>query len=140
MTLAYDITDADHDVTDRVEEASMTDEDAGMSDELSLKIFAYVECEAGRDAPLSPEDEVMVRELLASDPAAQAEADECRAFNRMMERIFAPYREFAAIAPPEELAPVIRVHMGFMAEGRDHEAAELLGSFVRQKALDRTES
>jgi hypothetical protein len=36
-------------------------DDGGMSEELSLMIFAYVECEAGRDAPLSPEDEKRVR-------------------------------------------------------------------------------
>ncbi len=140
MTFAYSITDLADDATDRPEETSSMAENAGISDELSLKIFAYVEREAGRDAPLSPDDEKRVRDLLASDPTARAEADDWRAFNRAMERIFEPYKEFAAIAPPEELAPVIRAHMGLMADGKDHEAAELLGNFVRRKALDQAVS
>jgi len=139
MTFAYSITDPADDATDWPEETSSMIENACIFDDMSEKIFAYVEREAGRDAPLSPDDEKRVRDLLASDPAAQAEVEEWRAFNRTMERIFEPYREFAAVAPPEELAPVIRAHMGLMAEGKDHKAAELLGNFVRQKALDQSE-
>ena len=83
--------------------------------ELSEKILAFVEREAGRDAPLSPDDEAMVRELLATDPAAQALADEFRdvdtdlkaAFqalgdipvsDELMERIHAQDQAFAAKA------------------------------------------
>jgi len=51
-------------------------DDADIPVELSEKILAYVEREAGRDAPLSPEDEAMVRELLRKDPAARTHADE----------------------------------------------------------------
>ena len=136
MTVAYQITAPADEVTDRPEETPIIAENAGISDELALEIFAYVACEAGLDDPLSAEDEKRMRDLLASDPAARAEADECRAFIRMMEKIFAPYREFADIASPEELAPVIRAHMGLMADGKDQQAAELLGNFVRQKTLD----
>jgi len=53
-------------------------DDADIPVELSEKILAYVEREVGRDAPLSPEDEAMVRELLLKDPAARARADEFR--------------------------------------------------------------
>ena len=53
-------------------------DDADIPVELSEKILAYVEREAGRDAPLSPEDEAMVRELLLKDPSARARADEFR--------------------------------------------------------------
>ena len=81
--------------------------------ELSEKILAFVEREAGRDAPLSADDEAMVRELLATDPAAQALADDFRdvdtslkaAFqalgdipvsDELMERIHAQDQAFAA--------------------------------------------
>ena len=53
-------------------------DDADIPVELSEKILAYVEREAGRDAPLLSEDEAMVRELLRRDPAARARADEFR--------------------------------------------------------------
>jgi len=102
--------------------------------ELSEKILAFVEREAGRDAPLSPDDEAMVRELLATDPAAQALADDFRdvdtdlkaAFDalgdipvsdELMERIHAQDQAFAAkseattdkvVAFPEATKPTTR--------------------------------
>ncbi|MEM8948774.1 MAG: hypothetical protein AAGC99_05520 [Pseudomonadota bacterium] len=49
-----------------------------ISEELSGKILAFVEHEAGRDPDFPPEDEAMVRELLATNPAAKALADDFR--------------------------------------------------------------
>jgi len=89
--------------------------ETAIPDELSEKILAFVEREAGRDAPLSPDDETMVRELLATDPAARALADDFRdvdtglktAFqalgnipvsDELMERIHAQDQAFAAKA------------------------------------------
>ena len=46
-------------------------DDNGISDELTEKIFAFVDREAGRDAPLSPEDEAMVKELLETGPRGE---------------------------------------------------------------------
>ena len=62
--------------------------DTGISDELTEKIFAFVDREAGRDAPLSPEDEALVRDLLETDPAARALADEFRATNTGLDAMF----------------------------------------------------
>ena len=45
--------------------------DNGISEELTEKIFAFVDRGAGRDAPLSSEDEAMVRELLETDPRGE---------------------------------------------------------------------
>lgn len=61
MTLTRQMARPAHDATHRRAEMSIAADDGGMSEELSLMIFAYVECEAGRDAPLSPEDEKRVR-------------------------------------------------------------------------------
>ena len=62
--------------------------DAEIPVELSEKILAYVEREAGRDAPLSPEDEAMVRELLLKDPAARARANEFREVDTSLKASF----------------------------------------------------
>ena len=59
-----------------------------MSDDLMEKIFAYVEREAGRDPLLSPEDEAMVRQLLATDPAARALADNLRDVDARLKGMF----------------------------------------------------
>ena len=136
MTFAEQIIGSAPSRDHRSEEGLGMAEDDGISDQLAEKIFAYIECEAGRDAPLSPEDEAMVRDLLASDPAAQALADEWRACNRGLEMAFAPYRKFAEIASPEELAPVIRKHMALTVEGKLQEADDLLEDFARQKGHD----
>ncbi len=49
-----------------------------ISEELSEKILAFVEHEAGRDPDFPSEDEAMVRELLATNPEARALADDFR--------------------------------------------------------------
>ena len=93
--------------------------DTSISEAQSEKILAFVEREAGRDAPLSPEDEKRVRELLATDPEAQALADEFRdsdtglkvmfqAFDNMpvseelIERMRAPYEPIALRSEEDE--------------------------------------
>ena len=71
--------------------------DNGISDELTEKIFAFVDREAGRDAPLSPEDEAMVRDLLETDPAARALADEFREVEAGLESLFPGRRRCAGV-------------------------------------------
>lgn len=80
--------------------------DTGISDELSEKILGYVEREAGRDWPLSPEDEAMVRDLLEKDPAAQALADGFRRSNANLDAMF----DTTAVSVPDELVAMIRAH------------------------------
>jgi chromosome segregation ATPase len=63
-------------------------DDNGISDELTEKVFAFIDREAGRDAPLSPEDEAMVEELLEKDPTATALADEFREVEAGLEALF----------------------------------------------------
>ena len=82
-------------------------DDAGISDELSERILAYVERETGRDAPLSPEDEAMVRELLESDPAAQALADDFRDVDTGLKAMF---RALGNMPLPEKLVTLMRDH------------------------------
>lgn len=74
-------------------------------EELSEKILAFVEREAGRDAELSPEDEAMVRELLATDPAAQALADDFRDVDTGLKGMF---QAFGNIPVSDELMQ--RIH------------------------------
>jgi len=69
-------------------------------------VFAFVEREAGRDAPLSTEDEALVRELLESNLAAQVFADEMRATNRDLGMLC----NVDDIEVPEELVTMIRAH------------------------------
>jgi len=83
------------------------------SDEQMEKIVAYVEREAGREALLSPEDEAMVRELLAANPAAQTLADDLRSTNARLKDLL----EFDTEVPePDHLAAMIRAHGALRAE------------------------
>ena len=75
-------------------------DDADIPVELSEKILAYVEREAGRDAPLSPKDEAMVRELSRKAPAARARADEFRDVDTDLK---AAFQALGAIPVSEEL-------------------------------------
>ena len=77
------------------------------SDELVEKIFAYVDREFGRDAPLSPEDEAMVRELLRTDPAARKLAGEFREVDKCLDEMF---QAGDAIPISEDLVRLIRAH------------------------------
>jgi anti-sigma factor RsiW len=62
--------------------------DPDTPEDLFEKILAYVEREAGRDAPLSFKDEKMVRELLLKDPAARALANEFRNVDTGLKAMF----------------------------------------------------
>jgi anti-sigma factor RsiW len=75
-----------------------------LPDELIEKIFALVEREAGRDAPLSPEDEAMVRKLLATDPAAQAVAANFGLLNTRLDEL----ADVGDVQMPDSLAAIIR--------------------------------
>ena len=57
-------------------------------EELIEKLLGYLEWEAGRDVPLSPEDEKLVRELLSKNPAAQTLADDLREVDRGLKAMF----------------------------------------------------
>ena len=79
--------------------------ETGISEALSEKILAFVEREAGRDAELSPEDEAMVRELLATDPEAQALAADFRDVDTGLKAMF---QAFDNMPVSEELIERIR--------------------------------
>lgn len=81
--------------------------DTGISDELAEKIVAFVDREAGRDAPLTAADEAMVRQLLRDDPAVQALADDLRATNAGLDTLL---DDVAAVEVPEKLVALIRGH------------------------------
>lgn len=88
------------------------------TDELAVKIFAYVDREAGRDAPLSPEDELMVRDLLKTDPAAQALAEDFRATNTSLDDLC----NGGDIDVPDKLVSLILTHGDLNTESeRDQE-------------------
>lgn len=107
----------------------MSDSDV-LSDDLMEKICAYVEREAGRDPLLSPEDEAMARELLATDPAARALADEFRDVDTGLKGMF---RAFANIPLSEDVATFIRDYGALMEEGNVQEAASLLADFKERR-------
>ena len=81
--------------------------DTGLSEEQTQKIFAFVEYEAGRDERLAPEDETLVRELLASNSAAQAIAEEFRATGADLDALF---NLGADLPVNEDLVARIRSH------------------------------
>ena len=81
--------------------------DPGISEELAEKIVAFVDREAGRDAPLNADDEAMVRDLLEHDPAARRLAEELRATNNGLDTLL---DDVAAIEVPEKLVALIRGH------------------------------
>jgi anti-sigma factor RsiW len=81
--------------------------DPGISDELAEKVVAFVDREAGRDAPLTPDDEAMVRELLKSDPAVQKLAEDLRATNAGLDTLL---DDVATVQVPAHLEALIRGH------------------------------
>lgn len=92
--------------------------DTDISDELSEKIFAFVDREAGRDAPLSPEDEALVRDLLEKNPAARALAEEFRATEAGLQGFFdAVARAASKMSVPEALRGLNDAH-GAERKGR----------------------
>ena len=81
--------------------------DSGLSDEIAEKIVAFVDREAGRDAPLTADDEALVRRLIAEDPAARTLADELRATNAGLDTLL---DDVAAVEVPDRLIALIRGH------------------------------
>ncbi len=81
--------------------------DPDMPDGLVEKIVAFVDREAGRDAPLTADDEAMVRELLEHDLAAQRLAEDLRATNAGLDTLL---DDVAAVEVPEKLVALIRGH------------------------------
>ncbi len=101
-----------------------------MSDDLMDKIFAYVEREAGRAPLLSPEDEAMVRQLLATDPAARGLADDFRDLDARLKGMFLA---LGNIPMSEEAMTFLHEYTALNEKGLDREAADLLADFERQK-------
>jgi len=104
--------------------------DSGLSDEQAEKIVAFVDREAGRDAPLTADDEAMVRRLIADDPAVRQLVDELRATNTGLDTLL---DDVAAVEVPERLVALIHGHgsddvaimtpsSGGSAQGSDGEA------------------
>ena len=75
--------------------------------DLMEKVVAFVEREAGRDAPLSDADEAMVRERLKEDPAVQRLADDLRANNDGLDTLF---DDVADVEVSDKLVGLIRGH------------------------------
>ncbi|MEZ5933255.1 MAG: hypothetical protein R3F54_15140 [Alphaproteobacteria bacterium] len=93
--------------------------DTTISEELSGKILAFVEHEAGRDPDFPPEDEAMVRDLLATNPAARALADDFREVDIGLAGMF---EAFGKIPVSDELMQRIE-EQGEAFEARQKEIA-----------------
>jgi anti-sigma factor RsiW len=78
-----------------------------LSDELAEKIVAFVDREAGRDAPLTADDEAMVRGLIKENSAVRALAEELRATNAGLDTLL---DDVAAVEVPDGLAALIQGH------------------------------
>ena len=99
--------------------------ETGISEELSEKILAFVEHEAGRDPDFPPEDEAMVRELLATNPVAKALADDFREVDIGLEGMFGA---FGKIPVSDELMQCIQEQdEGF--EAKQKEVADKVVAF-----------
>lgn len=81
--------------------------DSEISDELAEKIVAYVDREAGRDAPLTADDEAMVRRLIEDNAAVRALVEELRATNTGLDTLL---DDVAAVEVPEGLVALIQGH------------------------------
>ena len=107
----------------------MSDNDV-ISDDLKEKICAYVEHEAGHGSLLSPEDEAMVRQLLTTDPAARALADEFRDLDTRLKGLF---QAFGKIPMSKEMMTFLHEYSALKEKGLDREAADLHADFERKK-------
>ncbi|MGH1480486.1 MAG: hypothetical protein ACRBM6_17445 [Geminicoccales bacterium] len=81
--------------------------DPNFSDDVLEKIVAFIDREAGRDAPLTPEDEAMVRDLLLKDAEAQRLAEDLRTTNAGLDTLL---DDVAAVQVPDKLVSLIRSH------------------------------
>lgn len=81
--------------------------DPGISDELAEKLVAFVDREAGRDAPLTAGDEAMVLDLLEHDAGVQRFVEELRATNAGLDTLL---DDVQAIEVPDMLVALIQGH------------------------------
>ena len=81
--------------------------DSGLSDEIAEKVVAFVDREAGRDAPLSAGDEAMIRRMIAENPSVRALVDELRATNAGLDTLL---DDVAAVDVPDRLVALIQGH------------------------------
>jgi anti-sigma factor RsiW len=81
--------------------------DPVLSNELQEKIVAFIEHEAGRDAPLTADDEAMVRDLLERDEEARRFAEDLRSTNAGLDTLL---DDVAAVDVPDQLVALIRGH------------------------------
>ncbi len=96
----------------------MSQQAQALDNDIVDKIFAYIEREAGRDAPLTPQDKAMVEARLASDPEALAMANDMRKTNETLEILFAD----ASLDVPDHLVSLVRSHG--ITEAGDQEERE----------------
>lgn len=92
-----------------------------LSDELVEKVFAYVEREVGRDAPLSLEDEALVQEMLATRPDVRAMADELRALDTSLNTLF---NDVDDVDVPDHIVQLIHDHTEKGATATDQQPAK----------------
>jgi len=85
----------------------MMNNDGYLADDLVEKIVAFVDREAGRDAPLHADDEAMIRRLIDEDPAVRQWVDGLRATNAGLDSLL---DDVAAVEVPDELVTLIRSH------------------------------
>lgn len=81
--------------------------DTGISDELFEKIVAFIDREAGRDAPLTADDEAMVRNLLLNDADIRQLAEGLRTTNADLDGLL---DDVGAVEVPAGLVSLIRGH------------------------------
>ena len=77
-----------------------------IEDEVFLEMLvAFVDREDGRDPPLTPAAEAMVRRLIVEDPAVCALANDLRATNAALDRML---DDVSRVEVPEGLITMIR--------------------------------
>lgn len=97
------------------------------------KIIVYAEREAGHDALLSPEDEAMVRDLLATNPSAQVFLDDFRETDARFTALIDAVGDGLKEEDDDDLTRFIREHGALTKAGRDQEAADLLAYFAERR-------
>ncbi|MEM9439045.1 MAG: hypothetical protein AAGA73_01220, partial [Pseudomonadota bacterium] len=78
-----------------------------ISDELAEKIVAFVDREAGRDAPLSADDIMMIRRLINEDAHVASLVEELRATNAGLDTLL---DDVAAVDIPDDLVALVQGH------------------------------
>ncbi len=78
-----------------------------ISDEVAEKIVAFVDREAGRDAPLTADDEAMVRRLIEENDSVRTLVEDLRATNSGLDTLL---DDVAAVDVPESLVGLIKGH------------------------------